>query len=360
MIVYFSVLLFIILVCWLSKEKGDGAFTLGACIFAIYLMISFQAGWGGDWEAYNTSFLYYNGMSLSDILAEDRRQMQFGYKFLYSILPSYRVVIFIFSAWYCVALFILFKQLIPRKWWPLAFLFLFINRPLLMGALAAISRTGFAASAFIIGLYFLSKGQRLRFVIIILIASLFHTSILFLLPFMFLPTSQGRIDPAAGVALFSVIFLFFLLSPSSWTGFVEQLIMSTDTFSEYEVYLEEDSKERMISVLTVFSFFWVYELFVHSRESGLSKNEYLLMYMALIQIAFSFLPSVGLSGRFYYYINYGFFAGMMVLLEKEKKEAFRLIIILSLIVVFGKQFLTFSRTPYFAEHWLHYHAFWNY
>ncbi len=84
------------------------------------------------------------------------------------------------------------------------------------------------------------------------------------------------------------------------------------------------------------------------------------MYMALIQIAFSFLPSVGLSGRFYYYINYGFFAGMMVLLEKEKKEAFRLIIILSLIVVFGKQFLTFSRTPYFAEHWLHYHAFWNY
>ena len=360
MIVYFSVLAFIILICFLNDDKGNGKLPLGISILAIYLMISFQAGWGGDWEAYNNSFDYYHGMSLKEILSEGRRQNEIGYKLAFSIIPSYTMLKFIFSAWYCFALYVLFYNFMPRKWWSLAFFFLFINRPLLMGGLCAVARTGFAAASFIIGMYFLAKGQRRYFIVILLIASMFHTSALLLLPLLLVPSKSIKIDAFAGVIIFAAIFLLFLIIPSVWTNFVESLIIGSDTFNEYEFYLDADNGERQLSMLLPFTFLWVYELFVYSKKANYSKNDYLMMNMALIQIIFSFLPSVGLSNRFYYYLNYVFFAGMMVLLDKVENETAKRITIISLILVFGKQFLTFYRTTYFAEHWLYYHTFWNY
>ena len=357
--VYFSVLFFIILICLLSNGKGDGKWPLGISILAIYLMISFQAGWGGDWDNYNKAFDHFQGMSFNELL-EDEWHGEIGYKVSFAFLPSYESVKFVFSAWYCLGLFVLFYHFIPRRWWPLGFFFLFINRPLLMGGISAIARTGFAVASFIIGLYFLSKDKKWIYLLILIIASLFHTSALFFIPIVLIPTKSVKINGWIGVSIFFGIFLLFLIVPSIWVEFVESLVSSLDVFDEYDLYFEEGVKERSFSLLLPFTFFWIYELFVYSRNTTYSPSDYLVMKVALVQIAFSFLPEVGLAARFYYYLNYGFFAAMMVLLEKEKQQSIRWLLIASLIIVFGKSFMTFYWTPYFADYWLHYHTFWNY
>ncbi len=357
--VYISVFLFIVITCLLSRDKGDGKWPLGICIFAIYLMISFQAGWGGDWEAYNNLYDYYHGMTLSQVLMDDAR-WELGFKVAFSIMPSYNIMKFIFSAWYCLALFTLFYHFIPRRWWAFGFLCLFFNRPLLMGGLVAIARTGFAVAAFIIGLYYLTKEQKWKYVVILLIASLFHRSSLFFIPLVFIPTKAKKINPFLGIAVLFGILVVSVLMPSAWGDIVGYAIGGLDTFEEYSDYFDEGSKMSKISILIVFSFFWSYMLMTYVNKPGFTKNEYLVMFIGLAQIAFSLLPEIGLAARIYYYLNYAFFAGMIVLIDKEKNTALKWGMILSLVFVYGRRFMVFYNSPYFAEHWMIYTPFWNY
>jgi hypothetical protein len=322
-------------------------------------MISFQAGWGGDWEAYNNLFDFYHGMTLTEVLMDDAR-WELGFKLAFSVMPSYDVMKFIFSAWYCFALFMLFYFFIPRKWWPLGFVFLFFNRPLLMGGLTAIARTGFAVGAFIIGMYYLAKGKKWWYVILLVIASFFHRSSLLFLPFVLIPTKSKNFNPFYGIAILLGIFGFSIVMPSAWGDVVGYALGGLDTFEEYSDYLAAGSKMSDISILIIFSFFWSYMLLLHTNRPRYSKNEYLVMYIALAQIVFSLLPELGMAARIYYYLNYAFFAGILVLVDKEKNQTLRWLVILSILFVYGKRFITFYNTPYFAEHWLIYTPFWNY
>lgn len=359
MIVYISVFLFIVLVCFLSNNKGDGKIPLFICISAIYLMISLQSGWGGDWEAYNTLFDHYHGMSIHDVLVDGSR-WEPGFKVVFSILPSYDIMKFIFSAWYCFALYVFFFHFIPRKWWAFGFLFLFFNRPLLMGGLVAIARTGFAVSSFLVGLYFLANDKKWIYVLLLIVSSLFHRSALFFLLFVFIPLKKNTLNPLAGLAiLFGVLIVSFAV-PSAWFNMVDLVISGVDTFAEYEEALEEGFQTRRFGLLLLFLFFWAYELLTHTRKTIYTKNNYLVMYIGLIQILFSLLPEVGLASRFYFYFNYAFFAGMIVILDHEKNTVMRLAVITTLVFHYGKSFLTFYHTPFFAEHWMNYYPIWNF
>lgn len=355
--VYISVFLFIVLVCFLSNNKGDGKTPLVICISAIYLMISLQSGWGGDWEAYNNLFDHYHGVSVRDALVDDSR-WEPGFKVAFSIMPSYDIMKFVFSALYCFALYVFFSHFIPRKWWAFGFLFLFFNRPLLMGGVAAIARIGVAVSSFLVGLYFLTKDKKWVYIVLLIIGSLFHRSALFFLPFVFIPLKRSSFNPLTGLAVLFGVLIVSIVVPSAWFNMVESVIGGMDTFAEYEESLEWGGRTRTFGLLLLFLFFWAYVLFTHTRKTIYNKNNYLVFYIGLIQIVFSLLPEVGLAGRIYFYLNYAFFAGMIVILDNEKDSFMRLAVIATLIYHYGKSFMVFYHSPFFAEHWMHYYPIW--
>ena len=137
------------------------------------------------------------------------------------------------------------------------------------------------------------------------------------------------------VGAFVLLTIFMMVSPSSWISFVDNIITSFDTFSSYEIYLEEQSKIQFKGITLIIISYWVYLLARQTNNNNLNGSEYLVMKMALVRIAFDLLPAVGMSTRFFYYIDAYFFAGMMVVLSRlPKNDVNKWILAISLLIMF--------------------------
>ena len=360
MIVYFSVLFLILIACYLDKSE-KGRFSLVFSLILICLMISLQRGWGGDGNTYYSYFNYYHDeySSWKDLF-EDTRHGEIGFKIVYFLLPTFEATQFLFSTYYCIALFLLFDNFIPRKFWTLYFIFLFTNRPMLMGSLCAIARTGMAVSSFIIGIYLLSKRKRLWYVLILLFASLFHKSSLLFLPFVLIPPRPMKLNVQFVTIALVLLAIVSVVIPSAWSSIVENFLSVNYTLDGYMNYIDKNEAHYSLNLKIPFFVFWGYSIVKSASLTIIEKKQdYIVLKFAFITIILHLLPALGLSGRLYYFLDYAFFSGMMLVLYKIKDKTERSLILISLLFIFGREFFLFWSTPYFHDYWMVYHPFWQ-
>ena len=161
----------------------------------------------------------------------------------------------------------------------------------------------------------------------------------------------------AGLMFFLVILIISRVLPSAWFDMVDAILGSNDALQGFQYYMEEGMQEQgRMSFDVICDFIWIYVLLSCANNNQLTSKEYLIVYAALARMMFSFLPSLGLSARIYYFLDYLFFAGIITAIPKIANKELKLLTIVSLIYVFVKHFLVFYSSAYFAEHWLHYHS----
>ena len=355
MIVYFSVLIIICLICLLDN-KGNSMRPLIISVVLLYLMITLQDGWGGDSEFYSRASDFYSSeqFSFSDLADLEERHGEVGFKYAMTIIPSYRTVQFFFSTFLCLAIYILLYNFVPRKYWALFFIFIFIDRYALMGCISSLPRNGFAASIFLIGTYFIYKRQRIIYLSLIVFAGFFHKSAWIFLPFFLAPMRYVKIEPVACVAGLIFLALISAIIPESWSNLVGAFLASSDYMESYSHYLDDNKAHFDFTLLVPFVIFWGYVIFNAIKVKGYETKEYLFIFLALFTVIFRLLPGMGLSDRFYFYLDYTFFAGMLVIIDKTKNTSTRFLIIASLLFVYGRWFLDYAGTLHFALHWMKY------
>lgn len=353
MTVYFSVLIFIILLCLFTSQKGDGKRVLFVCCLSIFLMSFLQNGWGGDGWGYIDDFDQYHGMSFQQLLW-DQSHGEIGFKLMYALAPSVGFCKLIGYGLFAIALYFFVYEFVPRKWWALFFVMLFIDRSMLMGEIATFPRNGIAVAALLIAFHYLREGKRIIFCAILVLASFFHTSALFCIPFVFLPQDGFKLKQSTGLIISVVCIIISFLIPKSVINIVDMVIDQSERLNEYSVYQESITGESLFSILIVCPLFWIYELMAKSNSSDCLDKERFIMSLAIIQILFGFLPEFGLKARFFFYLDYGFVAGLLVLLEKEKLSLNRWMIAVTLLFVYGKRFYEFVNFSPMLEHWINY------
>ena len=139
-------------------------------------------------------------------------------------------------------------------------------------------------------------------------------------------------------------------------GLVEGIFMNIGTLETYQYYFEESTQTGTKGLVLIVLFYWIYWLARYSSNKGYDDKEYLVLYYALIRIAFELLPAVGLSSRIFYYMDIYFFAGMMCVLNKmPAKDMHKYGIIISLLYIFAFDgYRLYMHSESFILHWAKY------
>lgn len=352
MIVYLSVMFLCCILLYATRNNKNKVSPLAIAFGLIWLMVSLQDGWGGDYDAYIKYFDWYKGQMFNDILV-DESHGDIGYKVLMWLMPTphYGLVLG-FGIW-CFAAAFFFYHFVPQKWWFFAILFVFFDKAILMGMVASYLRMALANAFLIFCVYFVWKKKRLRSILLLLIGSLFHKSVLFLFPMIFVGQGRNKVRLPFMLGLFVIFAVFFMIMPSAWTDLVESIIFGNDIFEGYQYYLEGQGAVKTKGASLIIIFYWVYLLSMTSNEKALDGKEYLMIYYALIRIAFALLPAVGLSTRFFYYIDLYFFAGMMCVMNRLPKNSIHKYgVAFTLLIMFWYfVFHAYSKTSFFIDRW---------
>ena len=352
MFVYKIVMILCCILLYAMRNNKNKVTPLAVVFGLIWLMISLQQGWGGDFDYYFHHFDQIKGDSFFNLVVDDSHG-EIGYKLFMSIMPTFQTGFAIAMFIWCFSLAFFFYHFIPQKWWFFALLFVFWDRPILMGMVASFARMAIA-NAFLFFAMYLVKIKKNKYGVLLLIPALFfHKSVLFLLALLFMPDK-----PMKGLSK-SVVLLLFLLVAFSWAapnlfvGYTQDIITEVDALSQYTTYFDDAQSFQMRGLSLIVISYWIFLIIKLGLRKDLTSVEYFLLYCALIRIAFNLLPDLGMSVRFYYYVDTYFFAGMMCVMNRlPKGNPHRYGLALTLIVMFWfLGFRKFSSDPFFLENW---------
>lgn len=186
-LVYNFVLVFSVLFAWLSEKSVNlRKLLLTASFSVLYLTSVLRFNIGHDYWNYVLSFkeIYNN----EEIELLDKLSFGLVCK-AFSFSP--RGYLFVFAFYSFFTLFFLFKTLIKRNILPMG-IFIFICYNYFFTSLDQIRQTA-AIFIFIYSIQFIEEKQFKNFLFSIILASLFHFSAIFLLPFYFLNTKKINI-----------------------------------------------------------------------------------------------------------------------------------------------------------------------
>lgn len=353
MFVYLSVMFLCCILLYAMRNDEKKARPLAIVFGIIWLMIALQDGWGGDHGNYVMFFDFFKGMSLSELL-EDDSHGALGYKVMMSIMPTEHFAMAFGMAIWCFAFAFLFYHFIPQKWWFLAIVFVFLDRSIMMGAIASYLRMAIAQAFLVFAFYCRLSGKKWwLFILLLLCGTFFHKSVVMMLPLVLVKPTQGKTNPVMMLGIIAFLTVITMLSPSAWIGFVERVVAGSEQLSDYSVYLEERHNIQFKGLSLIIIFYWAYLLAKHVNKSELTPPEYLVLKLALVRIVFDLLPAAGMSVRFFYYIDIYFFAGMMVLFYRlPKKDPNKWALFLSLLLIFWYSgYHVYASTAFFKEHW---------
>lgn len=355
MLVYLTVMFLCSILLYAMRNNNNKVTPLAITFGMIWLMIALQDGWGGDHMAYINHLDYIKGLNFYEIISDDTHGAV-GYKLIMWLMPDIHTAQVVGLAIWCFSMAFFFYHFVPQKWWFFAILFVFFDRAILMGMVSSFLRMAIANSFLIFAIYYVSKSKRVVAGILIFVGAFFHQSVLGLLPLVFVSTKPTKRSLSFILGLFAVIAIVSIVFPSSWTNLVESVILGVDSLAEYAFYFEDSTDVQSKGLILIVLFYWVYLLSKQKIRQDLSSQEYLMLNLALIRIAFDLLPAFGLSVRYFYYFDIYFFAGMMWLLNRLHKNDANIYGIAStlLIVFWFLGYHTYSKTPFFKECWSFY------
>lgn len=353
MFVYLGVLVIILLILFATKNnKSKIPWQLIVSFILIFLMMALRYNWSGDYWNYDDMFDSYHYNSWNEILQPDNGNIEIGYKVIMKLCESYREVIIVTSLIICSGLFFFFYQFIPQKWWPCAFLVLFLDQYLLPGNISGI-RNALAVSIYIFALYFLMKGRWLFYIGIVFTASYFHKSVLFMLPFVLIRNHTINIKPTIFFTIFGIYLILCATFIGSIGSYIDAFIVQNSSFERYESYTEGINNATYgISLLYYITIPLFYFTIKAINIKGLDKKEYFLLFGLLLWFFLLFFPSIALKGRFYFYFDFLMLGGAMVVCNRLPK--YRIQFITLLITYFIIDFIRYASTPHYALHWFNY------
>lgn len=251
------------------------------------LIASLRYGVGTDYFSYTEIYKVVSQLSLSDFLSSDKTTHELGF-FALVKLSSYLshgyALLFAMSSILTVVFYYLGLNKYQPKHKALAyFLYLTVIFPLTLNTM----RQGIAMSICFFAFTFMISKNAKKFILWILIASLFHTSALVLLPFYFLNKVIKPGDDKSNYATFIKIFLVSLavLMVLPYFSDVLSTITLFDKYTKYQDIVANGNNYTFYLKALILGIL----LFFYRRILAVDKNNAYFLAFAMIDVAMSTL-----------------------------------------------------------------------
>jgi transmembrane protein EpsG len=333
---------------YLAKYK-DGEWGLKVSFLFICLFLALRHDFGNDYVTYLNLFYEFSSLEDYDFTNPFSLFYEPGWvvlNFLFQSLGFFSMKIFL-ALLSCVVYYRFVVKYIPKNlYWLAVFIYVFTPSFLLLQSTAM--RQSVGVMIFIFSIDYLIKKRFLPYLLLILLASLFHYSAIFLIFVYPLIYFNKKIQILSGVFLILSYFLLFLLSKNLAPLFKDLLLNLND---KYSAYTDQGSVNSGFGFI-YFTFLLVILLFNdknHTKEIGLISKISILSFFI---IPFGLI--IEMSGRFAMYLSPTVVVIYPNLVNNFKAMYVKTLFVVILIIFTFYQFFSFfySKTyfPYFFEY----------
>ena len=190
--IYIPLGLLLSLLCFFfrkNEKKAKKAFFFAMILTCIFAMIRYE--FGPDYFNYRDIYEGIQGADINNYVGRGM-SVEKPFLFLLQLFPLYTLFVMGLTVlWFSTNTFFL-KKYLPYQYIWIVVLYFFAKTDYFLDSLVAM-RTTLCAALFIVAVFFLIRNRRLLYVTCIVIASLFHTSAIALLPLVFLNTNRNSL-----------------------------------------------------------------------------------------------------------------------------------------------------------------------
>jgi hypothetical protein len=312
---------------WL-ESMGKWKHGLKFSLLTIFIFLALRYDFGNDYMSYFEIFKDINSYKTLNLNLIAVKGVEIGWIYLNRFFGlfgehGFFLMIAFLAAVTCYILYRFIKKYVPPKYYWFA-VFIYVFDPYHMLVLSSAMRQQVAVIIFLRATDFIVDNKPLKYIIAIIVASLFHTSAIILLILVVFCFINSPITPKVSIITAFILFLLYAI-PSSFFAHVETLVMKYVPF--YETYLSDDpyGKIGLGWALTMF----IYGVILFYIVNDKSKLNNKLFYLGISAMIFSSLGMiVPLASRYsYYFLALGLVVYPFVFL-KIKNPIFRLVVLL--------------------------------
>lgn len=244
----------------------------------IFIYMSLRAN-GFDYETYEETFVEIKQYYLS---SNFESRMEEGYVILNYILPSFRFLIILLSAFTCITYYFLFHKYIPSKLYLLGFFLLAISGDKMLLFQMSGLRNAIAINIMALSIPLIVNRKIKPFIFLTIIAYFFHNSVLFFMPLAYFVATPTKFKTKEAIIWICFILFFMTVSGSSLIDYVS--VYTNLYFDRYSVYAEiaqDDVYERsflMYGYVILVATVTIY--FLH--KVNLSRTENVIVKLSLL------------------------------------------------------------------------------
>lgn len=323
---------------------------LKAAFGLVFLFLALRYDYGNDYMGYLNQFIEIR--SIKDVQYFHFRFNEIGWwylNYLFSFLGpnGFFIMYAIIAAFTSYVGYRFIKKYIPVKYFALA-IFLFIFQPDNILVLSSGIRQFIAVSIFLLSVDYLVKRQYLRYLFLIISASLFHTSVLVFIPLIFLNLVNWKIR-APYIIIFLIAFVSLIYLQQDIFTQVEGLLAFY--FNEYQSYTKSGFEKVSFGLGFYFNAgIYLFVLYLGSKEKYSDVNIfYKLVIISLFLIALNL--AVNMASRVSYYLYPTMIIAFILTIESlPKSPVLRYGFILSIIIFTLYQFYSFWNSPIYGPY----------
>ncbi|WP_150452010.1 EpsG family protein [Arenibacter lacus] len=326
-----------ILLAWMARFQKSkyGGLEVAFIILTIFMSIRFN--FGNDYPAYLDYFKKIGSYSNFDIQLETT---EIGWSLLNKLfqpLGFFGMIIALTVFEYAV-IYRLIKKYIPKNWyWLSVFIFTFNNAYMLVSG--SMMRQFLAMCIFILAIDFIVKKRWLVSILLVFLASFFHSSALILLPFCFLGYLNLSITRKTAWIWFGLYITLYFLAVEILGKYFFMLI-ELEQFNQYQYYLGHEKTAKGTGIGVIFNMLIYLVLLLHQRFQ--SHNLRMIFILFAFSVFFYLFSDIApLTGRLGYYFSIFSIICYPMMFEKTKNNYLKYSLLIGYISITTKVFLDF-------------------
>lgn len=287
----------------------------------LFIVSGFRYMVGCDYLSYANYFINYQYTTV--------HRMEFGFNKMIELIQLFSDnYIWIFIITSLIFIYFTYKAIYEQSINPILSIYLLFASTYFSIYLNGM-RQMMAIAIFIYSIKFIKERNLLKYLLFILIASLFHLSILICIPLYFL--YNIKVKPHI-VVIISVIVLFF---KSFFYNILTNIFMQTD-YSIYKTVFETTKANNIIIIIELFTL--IFALLFYNKNKMLSNQKEYNFFLILKLLAFItslFNGTIPLIGRIRWIFGFSIIIFIPMIIDRINNKKVKLLITLVIIFFFS-------------------------
>jgi transmembrane protein EpsG len=361
MIVYVILVILALFFTWM-RQVGTFKNGMKISFFFVFLFLALRYDYGNDFSSYYNEFLSLRSLQDEDFYFKENEVgwLYFNYFFKYFFGDNgFHVMLATMAAFTCFVLYRFTKKYLPVKYYTFAVALLLLE-PNNILVLSSAMRQSVAVSIFLFSFDYLLRRKYLLYFAGILLASLFHTSVLFFISLVVLNFVNWRVY----IPYVFLVFLGMLFLLTNLTFIFDQINLLLEyQSSEYLYYTNQGFKDNKYGLGFVLYVFLYLLVLILNRKAHASVEQNTIVKIALVALLLLILGlSVQLANRLNYYIFplvVSSFAMTLENLRNYRSSSSTLIYRMSTLVIvlfFGYQNYMFWQSKVYSHFFIEYNT----